>query len=236
MKDMDDLLSDSGVYNDQWSHKITSYHDTKCEGVSIRTDLLDLTKDLSVMEAYLEGLGVSCQVTAITGLICDLAPFTLKIDTAGGEPYFLLVKDNGDSYTYTLMTLDEYRASYQRVEGKLVVNGVEIDASPAPYIYGDTGHLPVLAIMKALGATVEGDATDIATVTLDGVTFEIVRFDLAIWWGDKSFPGGVSEICLYFTDGDMMLHQTEFQHFLDEAFPSIRIRIDGETDTVYVTK
>lgn len=201
----------------------------------LREDFLELYNNRSVMEAYLTQQGVTCTVSKVYAFDSPALPITLYVQTQEGNDYFITAEDNRNSYTYTFYTETEFCSIFMRKEGKVVLNGQTLELSHAPVFYSTYVDVPVIALLKAMGTTMNELSDDSIIGTLGSQECFIDLDCATVSYGLYSFPS-TSESYGYIVDKELMLRNDYYSDFLRYFCPGAEIRIDLETNTVYITK
>ena len=178
--------------------------------------------------------GVTCTVSKVYAFDSPALPITLYVQTQEGNDYFITAEGNRNSYTYTFYTETEFCSIFMRKEGKVVLNGQTLELSHAPVFYSTYVDVPVIALLKAMGTTMNELSDDSIIGTLGSQECFIDLDCAAVSYGLYSFPS-TSESYGYLVDKELMLRNDYYSDFLRYFCPGAEIRIDTETNTVYIT-
>ena len=166
----------------------------------------------------------------------NYAPFTLMALTETKEAYFVTVKDSrfDGEPTYKVYSLAEYRNAFLPREATVVVNGNTLSSKYATIAYGETAMLPAVAVLEALGGTVEWQNGS-AAVTLNGKQCFVHPGELCIAYGDEEWIDTSDEVVDSKGD-ELLMRSIELQSFFDVFCPGVEIRVEIEENTVYITR
>ena len=121
---------------------------------------------------------------------------------------------------------------------RLVVNGKELSGTPA-FLNKDQGYavLPLVLVLKELGATVTWQSDTVATVILDGETYRLDGENFSLVKGGLELllpaPGDDNYVCEW-TDGELFAGDTLLRYFFGQI--GYQTRRDYENETVSVQK
>ncbi len=122
----------------------------------IQKSLVSFLESRDKIEAYLSQNEWQREIEYVTLLDVPAMPITVWIKTT--EDYlFLTVNEEPEDplYSYRIYSQSEFEQRYAGQSGTLTVNGKAVMTSSAPKIYYDYADIPLLTVLKALGATIE---------------------------------------------------------------------------------
>jgi len=201
-------------------------------------EVVDFLTDPAAIQAYLVDHQIQGTIEQMAIFEVPNMPITMWVKTTE-EVAYMTIFDHYEEETYRLYAQDEFNDRNTRRVGKLFYQGKEIDTPNAPIIYGGDADVPLIAILKAVGATVEEIEEGYFAVSKNDQTYlldiqvpEMVGIEDD--WDRLMVAGGL--VYLYAVDGELMVSDCIATTVLMHMDVNAYVAVDTENARVVITE
>lgn len=134
--------------------------------------LMELMRDYSRLEALLAENGINAKVDNAVIVDAPLVPKTILLETNKGSACFVIGESaNDDEYTYEFCSMSDYAAKYSRTTATVIADGKKIESQCETVLYHNYADVPLMAVLKGLGAEVGEMSNGIAELSIDNKSY-----------------------------------------------------------------
>ena len=116
--------------------------------------------------------GINAKVDNAVIVDAPRVPKTILLETNKGSACFVIggsAKD--DEYTYEFCSMSDYAAKYSRTTATVIADGKKIESQCETVLYHDYADVPLMAVLKGLGAEVGEMSNGIAELSIDNKSY-----------------------------------------------------------------
>lgn len=203
-------------------------------------EVVDFLTDPAAIQVYLADHQIQGTIKQKAIFEVPNMPITMWVKTTE-EVAYMTIFDPYEEETYRLYTQDEFNDRNTRRVGKLFYQGKEIDTPNAPIIYGGDADVPLIAVLKAVGATVEEIEEGYFVVRINGKAYmlDILAKEMFPQGEDNAWNmlmvfGGVT--FKYVVNDELMVSHPIVNSALMFVGVDAYVRMDTENAKVIITE
>ena len=174
-----------------------------------------------------------------------LVPLTLWLRISA-ENVFITIDPEAESYSdkFAFFTYDSFYSIYSCREGTLIVNGETVTAEKSICVYCDYADLPLISVLKALGAETVSESDDEIHMEYKNTEYVINVSEISFCKSDSESENLLTRIIglntfVYAESNEIMVDSTTLQTVLSHIGENITVEtvVDEESQkaTVYLT-
>lgn len=160
-----EMLIGDGVSKINYTQDSMLHCTTNSRCFPINAEFATFVTNKEIMRAYIGRFMDVEEIVDIAVIDVPNMPMAIWIKTTTDYVFMTISTNSDDEYSYNFYTKNDFLKKYAIRESILLVNGVEIKGENTPKTYGDSADIPMLAVLEALGATVEWQDETSAVVT-----------------------------------------------------------------------
>lgn len=187
--------------------------------IEINDNLISFVSNKDKIKEYLSSNGVTDDVDNMAMFDASGCPLTLWL-SAGGRSYFVTIGEETTQippYEYKFYSGEEYVEKYGRKKGEIYLNGKLIETEIVPDVYYKYADVPLLCVLKNLGAEIEYEE-NMVNIKINGGKYILDLEDMSLYNKHNKDKGNLLHInggpVFVYRSGDELMVDTATLHYV----------------------